>query len=57
MSSTLTVEPALATKAKSVLTATLILVSNPKVIYFQEITVNVANFPQTKTLFLSKIRA
>jgi hypothetical protein len=48
VSSTLTVKPALATKAKSVLTATLSLVSQPKVIYSQEITVNVAIAPLIK---------
>jgi hypothetical protein len=56
--STLKVEPASATKAKSVFTATLSLVSQPKVIYSQEIIVNVAivanvanvaNVPQPKT--------
>ncbi len=54
VSSTLTVEPATATKAKSVLTATLSLVSQPKVIYSQDITVDVANVPLPKTpLFVS----
>jgi hypothetical protein len=58
MSHTLKVNPALATMAKSVFTATLGLVSQPKVIYSQEITVNVAATPliiTTQLLIQNKV--
>ena len=45
VSHNLKVNPESASKAKSVFTATLGLVSQPKVIYSQEITVNVAAAP------------
>ncbi len=52
VSHTLKVNPASATITKSVFTATLGLVSQPKVIYSQEITVNVAAAYLIKTPLL-----